>query len=242
MMREIIINGTRSWNDLGALLANVDEQYPEILDVIETVPYSGVEYNFTSLYGSNVYSYRDVIYTFKLWHNDPAILEQRINTFVNFMYGLGDDLEIYDSGTTYHYTGRLASFEKESTIGEEYGARKFKCTFRCKTKKAPNAETSFTPDADWWPDVNDDNAVTASDAALILIAAASIGATGELPPGWTAQMAKRADANHDGTISASDAALVQIFAAECGAGLHENNYIEWYKFLNARMGNDTEVI
>ena len=241
-MREIIINGMRTWHDLGAMLANVDEQYPKIQDVVETVPYGRKEYVFTQVYGNKTLGYRDIIYTFKLWYPDPAILEQRINTFVNWMYNLPYDVDIYDSETNYHYTGRLASFSKEDTTGDEYGARKFACAFRCETYKQSNGAEGFTPDSDWWPDVNDDGVANASDASLILIAAASIGATGELPPGWTAQMAKRADANHDGTITASDATLVSIFAAECGTGMHDNNYIEWYKFLNRVMGNDLEVI
>ncbi len=241
-MREIIINGMRSWHDFGAMLANVDEQYPEIKDVVETVPYGNVEYKFTDLYGSKVLGYRDIVYKFKLWHEDPAILEQRINRFVNFMYELGDNLDIYDSGTTYHYAGRLAAFSKESTVGEEYGARMFACTFRCKQLKQSNGSTGFLPDASWWPDVNDDGVANASDASLILTIAAKIGAGEPLPDWVTADVLKRADANHDGAVSASDASIVLAFAAYVNAKGLENNYLTWYQYLNMRKGYNSGVI
>lgn len=239
-MREIIINGMRTWHDLGAMLANVDEQYPEIQDVVETVPYGRKEYVFTQVYGNKTLGYRDIIYTFKLWYPDPAILEQRINTFVNWMYSLPYDVDIYDSETNYHYTGRLASFSKEDTTGDEYGARKFVCVFRCETYKKANGAEGFTPDSSRYPDVNGDGFCNASDAAAIQIAAANIGAG--LPSGLTPEQELKADANRDGAITASDAALVLIYASEVGAGDHDDNVEEWTKFLNRIMGNDSEVI
>lgn len=240
-MREITINGKRTWHDFGAMLAHVDEQYPEIQDVVETVPYGQKEYVFTQVYGNKTLGYRDIIYTFKLWYPDPAILEQRINTFVNWMYSLPYDVDIYDSETNYHYTGRLASFTKENTTGDEYGARRFACTFRCETKKKANAGTGFTPDPYVWPDVNEDGEANASDAALILVAAAKIGA-GDPTGGLTPEQFARADANHDGEVTASDAVLVQIYSAYVSAQGLENNYETWYEWLNARNGNNSEVI
>ena len=58
--------------------------------------------------------------------------------------------------------------------------------------------------------------VNASDAALILIAAASIGA-GE-DAGLTDAQKAAADVNHDGSVNASDAAIVLIYSAAVGAG------------------------
>jgi hypothetical protein len=65
-------------------------------------------------------------------------------------------------------------------------------------------------------ELNNDNTVNASDAALILIAAASIGA-GE-DAGLTDAQKAAADVNHDGSVNASDAAIVLIYAAAVGAG------------------------
>ena len=65
-------------------------------------------------------------------------------------------------------------------------------------------------------DVNDDSMINASDAAQILIAAASIGAGGSY--GLTDAQTTAADVNFDKTVNASDAATVLIYAAYVGAG------------------------
>ncbi len=65
-------------------------------------------------------------------------------------------------------------------------------------------------------DVNSDDTVNASDAAVILISAAEVGAGEEL--GLTDVQKAAADFNSDGVINASDAAQVLIQAAKAGAG------------------------
>lgn len=65
-------------------------------------------------------------------------------------------------------------------------------------------------------DVNGDDAVNASDAADILLAAAAVGAGEE--NGLTAAQMKAADINNDGKIDASDAATALLYAAAVGAG------------------------
>ena len=59
--------------------------------------------------------------------------------------------------------------------------------------------------------------INASDAALILIVAASIGAEGS--SGLNDAQTQAADVNGDGVINASDAAIVLIYAAAAGAGV-----------------------
>lgn len=65
-------------------------------------------------------------------------------------------------------------------------------------------------------DVSGDGAVNASDAAQILIAAASLGAGKD--SGLTAEQKAAADVNGDGAINASDAAIVLMYAAAVGGG------------------------
>ncbi len=65
-------------------------------------------------------------------------------------------------------------------------------------------------------DLNGDGTINASDAALILIAAATVGAG--KASGLTEAQKTAADVNGDGTFNASDAAIVLIFAAAVGAG------------------------
>ena len=68
-------------------------------------------------------------------------------------------------------------------------------------------------------DVNNDGSINASDASLILIAAAKLG-TGE-PSGLSAKQHYAANVNSDADINASDASVVLIYAAARGAG-HED--------------------
>ena len=65
-------------------------------------------------------------------------------------------------------------------------------------------------------DVNDSKDVNASDAARVLIAAATIGAGGSSPLTTTQTVA--ADVNGDRTVNASDAAVILVYAAAVGAG------------------------
>ena len=75
--------------------------------------------------------------------------------------------------------------------------------------------------------VNDDDTVNASDAAQILIAAASAGAGGDL--GLTEEQTDAADVNGDGTINASDAAIILIYAAAAGAGQEDVKLTDFVK-------------
>ena len=75
--------------------------------------------------------------------------------------------------------------------------------------KAPGSE----PAGDFC-DLNDDGTVNASDAALVLIASAAVGAgdaSKAIPCEW-------ADTNSDETVNASDAAYILIYSAAVGTG------------------------
>ncbi|MBR3629955.1 MAG: hypothetical protein IKN55_05725, partial [Oscillospiraceae bacterium] len=65
-------------------------------------------------------------------------------------------------------------------------------------------------------DLDDNGRVNSSDAALLLIAAAQIGA-GQMPE-LDDLHSQMADVNGDGLINASDAAMILIYAAKVGAG------------------------
>ncbi len=69
---------------------------------------------------------------------------------------------------------------------------------------------------DYLGDVNGDRVINASDAALVLIAAAKLGAEGI--SGLTEAQEKAADVNMWGDVNASDAALILQYAAIGGTG------------------------
>lgn len=70
-------------------------------------------------------------------------------------------------------------------------------------------------------DLNADGTANSSDAAQLLIAAASIGAGNA--SGLTETQETAADVNADGSINASDAALILQYAAAIGAGSFDGN-------------------
>ena len=65
-------------------------------------------------------------------------------------------------------------------------------------------------------DIDSDGSINASDAAQVLIAAASIGAGNG--SGLTAEQEAASDIDHDGSINATDAAIILMYSAAVGAG------------------------
>ena len=76
-------------------------------------------------------------------------------------------------------------------------------------------ETELPDLYDTLGDLDDNGRVNSSDAALLLIAAAQIGA-GQMPE-LDDLHSQMADVNGDGLINASDAAMILIYAAKVGA-------------------------
>lgn len=252
MIYGISINNKHSFRDFHALLARRSFEYPEELQVTASVPYSNIEYDFTVLYGSQVLMRRDVIFRFKFVNPNQTVNDEDIAAFVEFLYSLSGDVDIYeDDHLRYHWRGKRTTVKNiEDTVGHEYGAHMVEVTFHCLPKRISNLGVAFDVDETKFPDIDGDGSVTAVDAQYILTAAANIGA-GEpsgLPvdpevPGRTLEEQEiRADADRNGEINASDAMLVNMFAAEVGAGHYADTPAGWAKFLNDSFGLDTEVI
>ena len=87
-----------------------------------------------------------------------------------------------------------------------------------------------------YPDIDGNGRVTASDASLILAAAANIGAG--RASGLTPEQENLADVNRDGKINAVDASLVLSFAADLGVGKYSNDLAGWTEFLNDQRASD----
>ncbi|MCR4646638.1 MAG: hypothetical protein K5695_14725 [Oscillospiraceae bacterium] len=76
-------------------------------------------------------------------------------------------------------------------------------------------------------DLNGDDTVNASDAALLLIAAAEIGAGNA--SGLTEGQEIAADVNYDYKINASDSASILIYAADIGAGSYAGTLAQYMR-------------
>ncbi|MBR3629620.1 MAG: dockerin type I repeat-containing protein, partial [Oscillospiraceae bacterium] len=76
-------------------------------------------------------------------------------------------------------------------------------------------------------DINANKTVNASDAAKVLIAAASLGAGKS--SGLTTMQTIAADVNGDRTVNASDAAVILVYAAALGAGQKDVSITDFVK-------------
>ena len=107
-------------------------------------------------------------------------------------------------------TGEIVGYEGSTA---QYYAKKYGYRFRSLGKALIRTAG----------DVDGSSTVNASDASVILIAAAAIG-SGRGSTLTTAQK-KAADVNSDGSINATDASIVLQYAAAVGAG-HTDAKIE----------------
>ena len=79
-------------------------------------------------------------------------------------------------------------------------------------------------------DLNGDGSADASDAAMILAAAAAVGVG--LESGLTAAQEAAADANADAMFNAEDAAYILQYGAAVGSGNTKSSFADWYFHMN----------
>ena len=128
--------------------------------------------------------------------NPDCVIEGGKYTFVN-------DGSTYDN-EPFAYSGEIIAPEGSAV---QAFAQKQGYTFRT---------LGAMPAAPELGNVNGDAVINASDAAVILIAAAAVGAGND--SGLTEAQKAAADVNKDKSINASDAAVVLIYSAAVGAG------------------------
>ena len=104
----------------------------------------------------------------------------------------------------YEYSGTIKGYDGSTA---EAFAKKYDYKFESLGAAPEQPAETFC-------DISGDNIVNASDAALVLIAAAAVGA-GDASKAIDIE---KADINGDKTVNASDAALILIYSAAVGAG------------------------
>ncbi|MDE5564042.1 MAG: hypothetical protein K2I93_02710 [Oscillospiraceae bacterium] len=232
-------NGKHSQTDFRATVTSRDIGMPEKKRYLESVPYSNVTYDFSALYGAQTYNRRTLKYEFTIsskrgWKH----LRSRVQAFINWLYEPQGTAELRDStDPEYHFNAELVSAVPSFLLPN---LAKIAVTFEADPYRIPNENQAYPIDPELFPDVNGYGLANASDAAIILIAAANIG-SGD-PSGLTPEQERRADANRDGVINVIDAALVEEFSAYCGATGHANDPAGWTAFLNRKQRRKPEVL
>jgi hypothetical protein len=240
MKKGIMINDKHTFNDFGAILASRKDEFPDIVRVTESVPYSDVVHDFSALYGDVSYTQREVVYRFKFIGEYATMMRDKLADF--FFSIAASAVDIYDDemGSDYHWHGCLQSVKRVDTVGEQFGARMIEVTFLCDYQRVPNESDFYEADSAKWPDVDGDGVVTSADASMIMHAVSEIGL--DHPSGLTPEQEIMADCDRDGSITAVDGSLALKFVSECGVDRFENTPEGWARFLNVMFGKDTKEI
>ncbi len=228
-MRGIYYNGQHSWYTHHAVISQSDKPVPKKRLVEETVPYSNVMYDFFCLNGKQTYEDRTLKYILTFWSATRAGLLRKINDMTNWLYSPKERISLWDDEEEgHHYLAKCTAIDSPAITG---CVCRLTVTFTAYPLRIPDRPSVvYTTATAPYPNVNLDGVANASDASLILQAAAAIGAGGD--SGLTEEQLDRADADRDGSITASDAALLLAFSSECGAGSYLNSHEGWVQFLN----------
>lgn len=231
-------NGMHSHTDFGAVCRSRSTPPPKPIKRQERVAYSNVTWDFSSLGGVKEYENRTLRYVFSLTDRKYWRLRERVDAFIAWLYEPISFTALYDNADPeYHFLAKLTSAVPEFQNGV---CCEITAEFEAYPFRIPNQDAAFPVDADYFPDLDGDGSVTASDAQMILTAASNIGA-GD-PSGLDADQERRADADRDGEITSSDAQMVFTFVAGVGAGDYPNDAGGWTDFLNEELGRMPEVI
>lgn len=204
-------------------------------DHTERAPYSNLTADYDEVYGGASYGERKLNYMLEFLCSDKHLAQTQLVAILRFFHWTGR-ADLYDDLLPdYHFEVREPAVEFE----EDHGVYTISMVFPASPGIVPNVIRRYTVDDVHYPDVNGDGRVNANDAAMILTAAANIGA--KRPSGLTPEQEKLADADMDGRITANDAALVERFAAACGARQAENTPEGWAAYLSATIRQEESL-
>lgn len=100
----ITFNGEHSYKDYKMILTDRIIGLPNKSKILETVPFSNAEYDFSNIYGAQVYEPRESAYTFTLFsHHDIPDLERQKIVCVNWFMGVNEQVILKDDEIEYYY-------------------------------------------------------------------------------------------------------------------------------------------
>ena len=106
-MYGIFFNGKHSYNDLGVTIADKDIGYPEKEKIKVKVPFSNVEYDFSSLYGDQTFTTRPLTYTFNVLDKHRNLDTVQVNIIEtklsNWLMGTVGKQKLYDDSVPGYY-------------------------------------------------------------------------------------------------------------------------------------------
>ena len=106
-MYGIFFNGKHSYNDLGVTIADKDIGYPEKEKIKVKVPFSNVEYDFSTIYGDQTFTTRPLTYTFNVLDKHRNLDTVQVNLIEtklsNWLMGAVGKQKLYDDSIPGYY-------------------------------------------------------------------------------------------------------------------------------------------
>jgi phage-related protein len=128
----IKFNGKHSLNDLGVTMPPEREiGFPSKEKVLVKVPFSNVEYDFSELYGSQVYGPRPLKYSFNIFNRNyytPETMNIQKTVIINWLMNSNGKQKLYDDAIPGYYF--LAEVESEASFEEDWETGTLTVTFK----------------------------------------------------------------------------------------------------------------
>lgn len=128
----ITFNGMHSYDDYKMMLVERKIGLPSKKKILETPPYSNVEYDFSLLYGEQIYEQREITYTFTLFnhHNIPDLEDLRVMC-INWLMGVDEQSRLTDDEIEdFYFLGEVRE-APECTFDYETDSYEIQVTFTC---------------------------------------------------------------------------------------------------------------
>jgi phage-related protein len=128
----IKFNGKHSLNDFGVTMPPEREiGFPSKEKILVKVPFSNVEYDFSELYGSQVYGHRPLKYSFNIFNRSyytPETMNIQKTVIINWLMNSNGKQKLYDDAIPGYYF--LAEVESEASFEEDWETGTLTVTFK----------------------------------------------------------------------------------------------------------------
>lgn len=140
MIKQLIINGLKSYDDFGVYISSRKISQPKKKIIKESIPFSNVVYDFSNINGEIYWEERTLEYTFDIAEVSTELMEEVKSRLLDWLMN-AQDVEIYDPYIgDYHYKG---SFESDSW-NEDFGSGELSVSFTVYPYKISNEEIEIT--------------------------------------------------------------------------------------------------
>lgn len=143
MIKELIIDGKRSYTDFGLMIAERHISNPKKKSIKESIPFSNVVYDFSNINGEIYWEERTLTYKFDIAELTTEEMEVIKSDVMDWFMNVHDQ-DIYDPYIgDYHFHG---SFDSDSWE-EDFGSGKITVSFTVYPYKISNTELKKSIDS-----------------------------------------------------------------------------------------------